>query len=306
MRDKRKVVVAIAEVVAKYDAHLLKVRGLSSSTRNLHRLVVHRLLSASFPSGHISWHEFHFSSVVQFVTSEFQRLHSRATQRVWLMVLRSFLRYLADEGHVPCGWDAALPGIANRQHAQLPRGLAQDQVRALWTASEGSKRRDLRNRALLLLFLRLGLRTEEVASLLPGDIDWKRGCLKVHSAKTSRERTLPLPQDVGEALVSYLRSLRTRPTRLFDPTRKTPIPEQRYQVYVRNCMIYLFQCAGIHSLGAHSLRHTLATEMVSNGATFKAVSDVLGHKSITTTLIYAKLDLKALMQVALPWPGGAL
>jgi site-specific recombinase XerD len=71
-------------------------------------------------------------------------------------------------------------------------------------------------------------------------------------------------------------------------------------------MIYLFQCAGIHSLGAHSLRHTLATEMVSNGATFKAVSDVLGHKSITTTLIYAKLDLKALMQVALPWPGGAL
>jgi site-specific recombinase XerD len=306
MRDKRKVVVAIAEVVAKYDAHLLKVRGLSSSTRNLHRLVVHRLLSASFPSGHISWHEFHFSSVVQFVTSEFQRLHSRATQRVWLMVLRSFLRYLADEGHVPCGWDAALPGIANRQHAQLPRGLAQDQVRALWTASEGSKRRDLRNRALLLLFLRLGLRTEEVASLLPGDIDWERGCLKVHSAKTSRERTLPLPQDVGEALVSYLRSLRTRPTRLFDPTRKTPIPEQRYQVYVRNCMIYLFQCAAIHSLGAHSLRHTLATEMVSNGATFKAVSDVLGHKSITTTLIYAKLDLKALMQVALPWPGGAL
>jgi site-specific recombinase XerD len=306
MRDKRKVVVAIAEVVAKYDAHLLKVRGLSSSTRNLHRLVVHRLLSASFPSGHISWHEFHFSSVVQFVTSEFQRLHSRATQRVWLMVLRSFLRYLADEGHVPCGWDAALPGIANRQHAQLPRGLAQDQVRALWTASEGSKRRDLRNRALLLLFLRLGLRTEEVASLLPGDIDWKRGCLKVHSAKTSRERTLPLPQDVGEALVSYLHSLRTLPTRLFDPTRKTPIPEQRYKVYVRNCMIYLFQCAGIHSLGAHSLRHTLATEMVSNGATFKAVSDVLGHKSITTTLIYAKLDLKALMQVALPWPGGAL
>jgi site-specific recombinase XerD len=306
MRDRSTVVVKIAEVVTEYDAHLLKVRGLSSSTRNLHRLVVHLLLSNSFSSGQICWPEFHFSSVVQFVTSEFQRLHRRETQRTWLMVLRSFLRYLADEGHIPCGWDAALPGIANRQHAQLPRGLTQEQVRELWTASEGSKPRDLRNRALLLIFLRLGLRTEEVASLLPGDIDWKRGCLKVHSAKTSRERTLPLPQDVGEALVAYLRSLRTRPKRLFDPTRKAPIPEQRYEFYVRNCMIYLFRCAGIRTLGAHSLRHTLATEMVSNGATFKAISDVLGHKSITTTLIYAKLDMKALMQVALPWPGGAL
>jgi site-specific recombinase XerD len=300
------VVVTIAEVVAEYDSHLLKVRGLSGSTRNLHRLVVHRLLSSSFPSSQISWSEFPFSSVVQFVTSEFQRLHRRETQRVWLMVLRSLLRYLADAGHVPSGWDAALPGIANRQHSQLPRGLTQEQVHALWTASEGSKPRDLRNRALLLIFLRLGLRTEEVASLLPGDIDWKCGCLKVHSAKTSRERTLPLPQDVGEALVAHLRSLRARPIRLFDPTRKVPIPEHRYEVYVRNCMVYLFQCAGIRNLGAHSLRHTLATEMVSNGATFKAVSDVLGHKSISTTLIYAKLDLKALMQVALPWPGGAL
>ena len=70
-------------------------------------------------------------------------------------------------------------------------------------------------------------------------------------------------------------------------------------------MIYLFQCAGIRNRGAHALRHTLATGMVNSGVSFKAVSDMLGHKSITTTLIYAKLDLKALMQVALPWPGGA-
>jgi len=131
--------------------------------------------------------------------------------------------------------------------------------------------------------------------------------VKIRSAKTYRERTLPLPRDVGEALVAYLRTLRTRPRRLFDPTRKAPVgsprrPEQRYEVYVRNCMMYLFQCAGIRDRGPHALRHTLATGMVNSGATFKAVCDMLGHKSITTTLIYAKLDLKALMQVALPWP----
>ena len=238
------------------------------------------------------------------MTGEFRRLHNRETQRAWLMVLRSLLRYLADEGYISGGWDVALPSIANSQHAQLPRGLTEDQVRALWTVSEGSRPRDLRNRALLLLFLRLGLRSEEVAALLPSDIDWKNGCIKIRSAKTYRERTLPLPQDVGDALVEYLRSLRNRPRRLFDPTRKPPIPEQRYEVYVKNCMYYLFLCAGIRNRGPHALRHTLATDMVNSGATFKAVSDVLGHKSITTTLIYAKLDLKALMQVALPWPGG--
>lgn len=304
MQDRNDSGIAIGDFELQYDAHLLKIRGLSRSTRAHHRLVIHRLLSAVFPSGSISWDDFHFGDVVRFVTSEFRRLHNRGTQRMWLTVLRSLLRHLAQRERIPRGWDTALPAIAHRQHAQLPRRLTTEQVGALWKASAGARPRDLRNRALLLLFLRLGLRSEEVAALAPGDIDWKNGSLKIHSAKTYRERTLPLPRDVGEALVAYLRSLRQRPRRLFDPTRKPPIPEQRYEVYVRNCMSYLFRCAGIRNRSPHSLRHTLATEMVSNGATFKAVADVLGHKSITTTLIYAKLDLKALMQVALPWPGG--
>jgi site-specific recombinase XerD len=310
MQGRKYAGVSCADFEAQYDADLVRVRGLSKSTRSIHQFVVHRLLTATFPSGRILWRDFHFRDVVRFVTSEFQRLHSRQTQCTWLMVLRSVLRYLAEEGRISAGWDAALPPIANPRHAQLPRGLAEDQVCALWRASVGTGRRALRNRALLLLFLRLGLRTEEVAALLPGDIDWKNGTVKIRSAKTYRERTLPLPQDVGEAVVAYLRGLHTRPRRLFDPTRKAPVgsprrPEQRYEVYVRNCMIYLFQCAGVRNHGPHALRHTLATGMVNNGATFKAVSDMLGHKSITTTLIYAKLDLKALMQVALPWPGGA-
>jgi site-specific recombinase XerD len=310
MQDRKHTGVSCGDFEAQYDSYLVRVRGLSRSTRCIHRLVVHKLLTATFPSGRIRWRHFRFRDVVRFVTSEFRRLHSRETQRTWLMVLRSVLRYLAGEGRISAGWDAALPPIANPQHAQLPRGLSEDQVGALWRASEGKSRRALRNRALLLLFLRLGLRTEEVAALLPGDIDWKSGTVKIRSAKTYRERTLPLPQDVGEALVAYLRSLRTRPRRVFDPTRKAPVGsprclQQRYEVYVRNCMIYLFQCAGIRNRGAHALRHTLATGMVNGGVTFKAVSDMLGHKSITTTLIYAKLDLKVLMQVALPWPGGA-
>lgn len=300
--------VSLVDFEAKYDTHLCQTRGLSKSTRNIHRLVIHRLLASLYPDGWIYWRTFRFTDVVRFVSREFDRLHSRDTQRAWLMVLRSLLRYLANEGQISAGWDDALPSIANHQDARLPRGLPQDEVRALWTATEGRTRRDLRNRALLLLLLRLGLRTEEVAALLPGDIDWKNGFVKIRSTKTFRERVLPLPQDVGEAVVAYLRSLRTHPKRLFDPTRKAPVgsprrPEERYEVYVKNCLCYLFQCAGIKR-GPHALRHTLATGMINSGATFKTVSDMLGHRSIATTFIYAKLDLKTLAQVALPWPGG--
>lgn len=131
MPDLSPVVISLSDCMAQYDAHLLKVRGLSKSTRNLHRHVVHMLLCSSFPTGDIAWSTFCFGDVVQFVTTEFQRLTSRATQRVWLMVLRSFLRYLAAHEHIPGGWDAALPSIANRQHVQLPRGLTQQQVDAL-------------------------------------------------------------------------------------------------------------------------------------------------------------------------------
>ena len=82
---------------------------------------------------------FVFNDFVQFLTSEFARLHNRWTQTTWLMVLRSLLRYLSREGHLPSGWHAALPAIATRKHISLPRGLSQEQVRALWSASEGRK-----------------------------------------------------------------------------------------------------------------------------------------------------------------------
>jgi site-specific recombinase XerD len=266
--------------------------------------VVHKLLSSRFPIGYIRWSEIRFNDFVQFLTSEFARLHNRWTQTTWLMVLRSLLRYLSREGHLPSGWDAALPAIATRKHISLPRGLSQEQVRALWSASEGRKLRNLRDRALLLVFLRLGLRAEEVANISLADIDRSSGCLKIRSAKTYRERVLPLPQDVGEAMASYLKVWRRRPTHVFEP-RRPPFTEQRRRNHVGNSMRYLFASAGITDRGLHSLRHTAATAMVNGGASFKDVSDVLGHKSITTTLIYAKLDLKSLMRVALPWPGGA-
>jgi integrase len=151
--------------------------------------------------------------------------------------------------------------------------------------------------------LRLGLRRQEVANLTIGDIDWRSGLLHIRRTKTFQDRSLPLPDDVGQALVAHLRNCRSHPVRVFEP-RQPPFTAERSCHHVANTIRALFVRAGIVGRGAHALRHTAATAMVNGGASFKEIADVLGHRSRSSTLIYAKLDLVSLSQVALPWPGG--
>lgn len=304
MQDSTTTSSSISDFTSQYEHHLRSVRGLADNTLTLHHRVVRELLQFSFPDGQIIWKDFHFSDCVAFLRKEFARLPNRETQRVWLMVLRSVLRYLGDAGHIPRGWEAALPKIASYCHAALPRRLSEEQIRNLWEACKGGKPRHLRYRALLLLCLRLGLRIGEVANLQLQDIDWKNGYIEIRGTKTHRDRILPLPEEVGKALVAYLRTGHANRTRVFEP-RRPPFTAQRIHPHVVNSLRYLFCLAGITDRGIHSLRHNAATAMVNKGASFKAVADVLGHKRVSTTLIYAKLDLKTLQQVALPWPGGA-
>jgi integrase len=154
------------------------------------------------------------------------------------------------------------------------------------------------------VFTRLGLRTEEVARLNLKDVDWKAGQILVRSTKVRRERILPLAQDVGDGLIEHIRARAQKSPQIF-ASRQPPFTEQRCQNHVHHCMTYLFQRAGLPHTRVHSLRHTAATQMVNRGATFKEIADVLGHRSLASTLIYAKLDMNALAKVCLPWPGGA-
>jgi integrase/recombinase XerD len=179
----------------------------------------------------------------------------------------------------------------------------EEQIRALFKASQGNRWIARRDRALLLLLLRLGLRCEEVAHLKWQDIDWQAGSIRICSQKSRRERILPLPEDVGKALVAYLRTFSSVPLWIFDSSRST-FPDEMRRLHIKAISKYLFKRAGVVGGSAHSLRHTIATTMVNHGASFKDVSDLLGHRRLSTTLIYAKLDMKALAQVALPWPGG--
>jgi len=296
--------VSLQAFLRDYDSYARDVRGLSAATREIHDRTIRRFCAFRFRNGRIVWSAVRFTDVVSFLAAEFERLRNRDTQRVWLASLRSILRYLAEAGAVPVGWDMALPRTATRRHANLPRHLSREQVQALFAICRGKQPRALRDRAVLLLLLRLGLRTGEVENLTWEDIDWQEGTVRIHSPKTRRERVLPLPHDVGKALVAYLRTFDKCPALIFESVRTTTASGRRH-IRIKDVVRSLFRRAGIVGRSAHSLRHTVATEMVNHGASFKDVADLLGHRWLSTTLIYAKLDMKSLRKVALPWPGGA-
>jgi site-specific recombinase XerD len=131
-------------------AYARDVRGLSTSTREIHCRILRRFCCFRFRDTQIVWSAVHFTDFVSFLTAEFERLPNRDTQRVLLTTVRVILRYLAETGVIPNGWDAALPGTTTRRHAHLPRQLSREQIRALFAASQGKKPRALRDRALLL------------------------------------------------------------------------------------------------------------------------------------------------------------
>ncbi|MFY9529169.1 MAG: tyrosine-type recombinase/integrase [Candidatus Acidiferrales bacterium] len=291
--------------IAGYERYLADFCGLAFNSRRLHLRVIRNFLAMRFASGHIRCHELRFGDLANFLEKEFRRLPNHWTQRVWLMVVRRFVRYLSSEGHIPDGWEDALPKRVNRKRASLPRFLSQEEKQALWNACARKTHRHIRDRAMLLVLTRLALRAEEVARLALKNIDWEGGEIRVCSSKTRRERMLPLPQDVGDSLIEHLRARPQKDSPWVFVPRRPPFTEQRRQHHVRQTMTDLFRRAGLCHARVHSLRHSAATEMVNRGATFKEIGDVLGHRALGTTLIYAKLDMKALGQVCLPWPGGS-
>lgn len=201
----------------------------------------------------------------------------------------------------PASLVAAVPPVCHRQ-AHLARGLDVETVRTLLDGCGGAHGVGLRDRAILSLMVRLGLRAGEVARLRLDDIDWRRGEVVVRGKKDRRER-LPLPVDVGEAVVAYLRTERPR--------------SQYRQVFLAACAPYAgmrssaictmvrrtCRRSGLVEVGAHRLRHTAATGMLQAGASLAEIAEVLRHRSLQTTATYAKIDRRMLASVAMPWPG---
>lgn len=293
-------------LIVAFDSHLQHVAGLMPGTR-FHYLRHARLfLKTAFDTA-----PFDVTKVTPQAITDFVRVHAAKLKPSFCAApatsMRVFLRFLVAYHGLPAGVVGAVPTIRQWKLASLPRHLSVEEVdRTLATCNEQSPV-GKRDRAILLLLVRLALRAGEVGRLRLSDIDWREGEVRIHSPKSARERKLPLPCDVGQALAEYVQNGRPQSAQpfLFLRTRApfSPIDGSSTVSCIAKRHLKLAGIS-IRGLSAHAFRHTAATRMVRRGVGFKQVADVLGHRLLETTNIYAKLDEDSLHRVALPWPGG--
>jgi site-specific recombinase XerD len=241
------------------------------------------------------------ADVSSFLTRECPK-RSVSGARDLVCAVRSLLRYLHLAGLIDAPLVWAVPSVADLRDRTLPRGLEPAAVKKLLASCDRRRLIGRRDYAILLLLARLGLRAGEVAAIGLDDVDWRGGLLLVHG-KGSRQDVLPLPVDVGEAIVSYLRRRpRCECRALF--LRVTAPREGLNRCTVAWVVRAACDRAGLPRVGAHRLRHTAATEMLRAGASLPEIGQVLRHREPKTTAIYAKVDRRALRPLARPWPEG--
>jgi site-specific recombinase XerD len=217
--------------------------------------------------------------------------------------LRSLLRFLHVTGRAPGPLTGAVPAVANWRLAGLPRTLSAGQVEALIEGCDTGSVVGVRDRALLVMLARLGLRTAEAAALRLEDVDWRSGQILIRG-KGNRAERLPLPQAVGEALAEYLTTMRPAcaSRSVFLAVRGRP-PRPLTAMAVRQIVARTCRRAGLPRLGAHRLRHTLASDLLRAGNSLPRIGQVPRHRGQLSTAIYAKVDTAQLRDVARPWPG---
>lgn len=236
---------------------------------------------------------------------EASRTRGWAGAKTCTTALRMFVRFLIAQGRCPLGLEAAIPVLAHWRLASLPRYLPPDAVERLIASCDPASPVGRRDRAILVLLARLGLRAGDIVQLRLDDIDWRGAWLHVRG-KSRRPTRLPLTQEVGQALVAYLEGGRPRTAAPAVFVRcRAPFDAFRSHSAVSVIVDRALRRAGVTrpSRGAaHLLRHSVATALLRHGASLHDVAALLRHRSIETTQIYAKVDLPALQEIAQPWP----
>ena len=292
-------------LVEEYTQHQRRTRGLRPQTLRDRARLVRILIRAALGTDPVDPARLAPADVVAFITS-LQGRFSPGSMRTVRSTLRSFFRFLRFQGFCGDELEAALPAVAYWRRATLPRSLTDQQVEQVLASFDVPRPCRQRDHAVVQCLATLGLRPGEVADLCLDDIDWRGGTLEVRTRKNRRGAVLPLPRVVGQAFVDYLSGERpaTDERRVFvqhlGARRGKPISSTAVSGVVARALRRAAVDAPL--AGAYVFRHTVASRMVQQGASLKEVADVLGHRSLDTTTIYAKLDLPRLREVALPWP----
>ena len=285
------------ELVAAFCRFLRDERGLAAFTVGRYAYWVRQFMASGTPVGA----GLRPAHVQDYLLRRTKELSVPAAKQL-VSALRALLRFLAASGIVEAGLPGAVPGVAGWSMSHLPRGLRPDDVARLLGACDRSAPTGMRDRAVLVLMARLGLRAGEVAALALDDVDWRRGELVVRG-KGRRQERLPMPADVGGVLAAYLRHGRPTGTghRFVFLTVHAPRAGLGRGA-VGSIVVRAGRAAGVEGASAHRLRHSAATELLAKGASLTEVGQVLRHASVSSTAIYAKVDHTALGELIRPWP----
>lgn len=292
-------------LLRQYGEHLTKVRGLTAPTVTRYQSIARSFLHTHVPSGSTRFRDLTGTSISSFVVAV-MRCRGRKAAKELIVGLRAFLRWLQFRGWIASNLVSAVPAVADWRLSSLPPALTAHEVRRVLRSCNRHTPVGLRDFAILLLIARLGIRAGEVVRLKLEDIDWRSGELMLQR-KPDRQERVPLPVDVGAALSAYLKS--GRPVcsdRHVFLCMNAPHRSFRNSSTVTCVVAAALRRAGLNPerKGTHLLRHTLARRLLQKGATLSEIGDLLGHRHIAATEIYAKVDFKALRSVAQPWPGG--
>lgn len=293
--------------VTGFGQFLLRDRGLAARTIRYYCTGARDFLVHRFTTGHVDLGALNASDVIGFVRDRSRQRQPRTLKRV-ITTLRAFLRYAQYRGEIDASLVSAVPAVASWSTTPpLPRAISVEHARRVIDSCDINTSVGLRDRAILLLLARLGLRGGEVITLRLDDIDWDASRLCIRG-KNGRECLMPMPADVGKAIATYLHRGRPQSVdrhlflRARAPIRGLLHGSDGIGSIVRNALAR----AGIDAphKGSHQFRHALAVRMLKGGASLPEIGEVLRHRSPMATSIYARVDVASLRSLALPWPGG--
>ncbi len=299
---------ARAMLLANFEDYLIKQRGLSPRTIYHTLRFANRFLDHRFGEVEIEPSRLRSADVIGFVEHV---LGGGCRDKTVATHVRTFLQYLFACGATATNLAPCLPRVAQRWAARLPRHLSSDGVEAVLASVRTNPKCGARDYAMLLFMARLGLRAVEVIRVQLDDIDWRAGELMVRGKGKLHDR-LPITPEIGEALSRYLREERGPAIcRTLFVTQRAPYRPfkdgQIVNTILKAALQATSQKPAVPYVGSHLLRHSLAVQLVNAGASLDEIGDVLRHRSRSSTMIYARLDIEGLRSLALPWPvaGGA-
>jgi len=296
----------IVDELRRYDDYMRRVQGLVEGTRGGRLRIVQRLLLHKFADGPVVIGELQPDDVREFIAQQLDLRSTTSNATTITSALRAYFRYRTSCGDRVHGLVGVIAKPAHWNLAALPRALSDAEASRLLSSFVTTLPTPRRGYAMVRCALDMGLRCSEVTHLQLTDIDWRQGTVTLRRTKSRREDILPLPRLAGRAIADYLRYERPKTINPAVFVRRLAPRDQPIGVdAVRRVIRDAYQRIGLTHGRTHALRHTVASRLLDRGSSLKEVADVLRHRSLNTSLIYAKLDQPRLAAVALPWPGSA-